>query len=217
MKPALVLFDLDGTIVDSMGVYAKKAAELISEHYGVPQEISEEMYLKTSGLPFLKQLEILFPANERNELVARSFEEWKGKIVKRLKVDGEAVYVIKSLRERGVLTAVSSNNLQEYVERIVRGSGVEVDYVLGWDGGTFMKGEPHVKYLERVSGLSRKDFVMVGDSPNDLKLAKSSGVEFIALERSFSRNDFLSIDPSVKVIKSLRELPQTIYGIRGDR
>ncbi len=206
MNPKLVLFDLDGTLVDSMGIYARKAAQLISEHYGVPESEARELYLKTSGLPFIKQLEILFPGDKKNKQVAEIFESWKKYVVKNLRIDPEGVEVIRHLSQRGILTAISSNNLQEYAEEIVRLSGAEPNYILGWDGRDFTKGRPHIEYLERETGIGRSNFLMVGDSPNDLKLAKDSGVNFIALLKEFPEEAFLSIDKDVRTIKNLREI-----------
>ena len=210
MAVGLVIFDLDGTLVDSMGVYAEKAGELINKHYGVSVDTAKELYLKTSGLPFLHQLELLFPGDERNQKVARAFEEWKGEVIKDLFIDRDALLVLRELRRMGYRTAVSSNNLQEYVEEIVARSGAKLDFVLGWDGGDFKKGESHVRFLERQTSLSRDSFLMVGDSPNDLKLAKSCGVRFVALLRSFPEESFTALDPDVITIKSIVELPSLL-------
>ena len=203
MRKRLLIFDFDGTLVDSMGIYARKAGELISEHYGLSKEEARKLYLKTSGLPFAEQLEILFPGDKRNEKVSRIFEEWKEEVLHHLKPFPEVEPLLRELKEKGYLIAVSSNNLQRYVQESVEGWKVRPHFVLGWDGGEFKKGEPHVRFLEKATSLPRESFLMVGDSPNDLKLARSSRIDFIALLRSFPEESFRSVDPSVKVIKSL--------------
>ncbi len=203
MRKRLLIFDFDGTLVDSMGIYARKAGELISEHYGLSKEEARELYLKTSGLPFAEQLEILFPGNGKNREVAETFERWKEKVLHDLKPFPEAEPLLRELKERGYLVAVSSNNLHMYVQESVKGWKVRPHFVLGWDGGEFKKGEPHVRFLEKATSLPRESFLIVGDSPNDLKLARSSGIDFVALLRGFPEESFRSVDPSVKVIKSL--------------
>ena len=45
----LIVFDFDGTLVDTMEAYAEKASELIEKFYGVPREKARKMYLETSG------------------------------------------------------------------------------------------------------------------------------------------------------------------------
>ncbi len=203
MRKRLLIFDFDGTLVDSMGIYAQKAGELISEHYGLGKEEAKKLYLKTSGLPFAEQLGILFPGDRRNSKVAEIFESWKEEVLHRLKPFPEVEPLLRELRDRGFLIAVSSNNLQRYVEESVKGWEVRPHFVLGWDGKEFKKGEPHVRFLEEATSLPRESFLMVGDSPNDLKLARSSGIDFIALLRSFPEESFRSVDPSVRTIRSL--------------
>ncbi len=207
MSVKVVIFDLDGTIVDSMHIYAEKAGELIEKYYGISREEAKRLYLKTSGLPFLEQLNVLFPdKKELNKEVSEEFENWKKEVIKELEVSEEAKEVIKELKKRGIITAVSSNNLKEYVEDMIRRSRAELDYILAWDGKDFKKGEPHISFLEKETRIPRKHFLMVGDSLNDLKLAKSSNIKFIALLTEFKEEDFKSIDSKVKTVKRLKEI-----------
>ncbi len=218
MPVRLVLFDLDGTLVNSMELYADKASELMAKYYRIRSSEARELYLKTSGLPFLEQLNLVFPDKKRlNQKVASEFEDWKKEIVRNLKIEPDGVEVLRSLRKRGTLTAISSNNLQEYVEEILRNSGAEADFVLGWDSGNFKKGEPHISFLETRTGLSRKHFLMVGDSPNDLRLSKNSGISFVALTRSFPPEVFRSMDRNVPTIDSLKELLNLIDSLPSQR
>ena len=71
----LVIFDLDGTLIESMEEYAELAADLIRQHYGWPAEKAKKEYLRTSGLPFRDQLEILFPGSPLNPKIAEKFEK----------------------------------------------------------------------------------------------------------------------------------------------
>ncbi len=207
MHTRLVLFDLDGTLVRSMELYAEKASELMNRYYRVEPSEGRELYLKTSGLPFLEQLNILFPdKGELNRKVAQHFENWKREIIKSLKLEREGVEVIDKLNSSGFITAVSSNNLQEYVEDIINRSGAKPHFVLGWDGKEFKKGEPHVSFLERETGIRREFFLMVGDSPNDLKLSKNCGIKFVALTSEFPPQAFKEIDSDVPTIENLTEL-----------
>lgn len=205
MKPGLVIFDLDGTLVDSMKVYSEKAAELISKYYGIPADRAKDLYLKTSGLPFIRQLDILFPGDERNEEVSRIFEEWKREVISEIKVEPEALQVIAELRRRGIKTAVSSNNLRKYVEAIFRNSE-RPDFILGWDGRGFTKGEPHIAHLEKITGLKRDSFLFVGDSPNDLKLMKSCGVPFLGITKEIPEEEFRKIDGNVTIVNRISEV-----------
>ena len=65
MNTQLLVFDLDGTLIDTMGDYADKAAALIRDHYGTPKDEARRRYFETSGVPFEQQLEQIFPGDDR--------------------------------------------------------------------------------------------------------------------------------------------------------
>jgi len=45
-NPKVVMFDLDGTLVDTMEHFADLAAELINQYYGVEWQLARRRYLK---------------------------------------------------------------------------------------------------------------------------------------------------------------------------
>ena len=203
MRKELIIFDFDGTLVDSMSLYAEKASDLISSYYDLDKATAKSLYLKTSGRPFIEQLNILFPGDKKNTKVANMLETWKASILHQLKPFPDVMPLFAELKNRGFLIAVSSNNLQNYVEKIVNSWEIKPNFVLGWDGKDFKKGEPHISYLEKVTSVNRDKFLMVGDSPHDLRIALTCKLDFVALLRGFPEESFKSILPSVKVIRSL--------------
>ena len=202
----VIVLDLDGTLVDSMGIYADRAAELIEENYQVTKVKARELYFQTSGLPFAEQLEVLFPNNPKNREVSEKFESWKRSILPNLKVERAGAELIEKLKQQGFLTAISSNNLLEYVVQIVKNGGAKPDFVLGWDGKEFKKGKPHIDYLEKNISIPRRQYLMLGDSPNDYRLAREAGVHFAALLREFPAEAFKKLDPSIPTLEKIEQL-----------
>ncbi len=190
------IFDFDGTLVDTMGILARKASLLINKHYGMDKEDASRAYLRTCGLPFRAQLELLFPSDPRNDSVSLEFEEWKNGIYgKRIPLRPKAEEILALLKEHDKRICISSNNLQEYVERVVVSWNVEFDLVLGWDGKGFRKGFPHFEKAKGTFGVSRDEMAFIGDSLNDLKLAGEYGIPFIAMGFTFPRVHFMKEDP----------------------
>src|ERR1051325_1960870 len=72
--PKVLLCDLDGTLIDSMPALADLATEVIEARYGTPRVLARELYLATCGLPFVKQLEEIFPDDPRNAAASAAFE-----------------------------------------------------------------------------------------------------------------------------------------------
>ena len=202
-----VVFDLDGTLIDTMQGYAEKAAALIAETYSVDRAWARRRYMETSGLPFVKQLEILFPGHAANYAVAQRFEAWKATFLPaHSSLRGEVASFLQRLREQGVAVAVSSNNLARYVREIT--SRWPIDVALGFDADQGLhKGEPHFRWIEARFSISRHEMVFVGDSPNDASIAREAKVRFIAvLTGAFDRSEFVVRNPECSVVENLLEL-----------
>jgi phosphoglycolate phosphatase-like HAD superfamily hydrolase len=165
-----------------------------------------ELYWQTAGLAFRDQIEALFPSNPANSIVAQEFERWKAQVIKDVIVGDEAKTVIRELKKRGIIVAVSSNNLEKYVREVFLRSDVKPDFVLGFREDGFKKGEPHFRYIEEKTGINRKEFLFVGDSLRDLMIAQQTNVAFLALEGRFKKEDFQEILPSVQTITAIRKV-----------
>src|ERR1700742_4647011 len=64
--PRAVLFDLDGTLIDTMQVFADVAADVMVRHHALDRTAARTAYLATSGIPFFQQLEKIVPGDASN-------------------------------------------------------------------------------------------------------------------------------------------------------
>lgn len=210
-KKKVVVFDFDGTIVDSMGAFAEIAGQVMPRHFPVDIDAAKRLYLETSGVPFFEQLEIIFPGNPANTIASKEFEETKLKGYFREPLFGDAEETIRHLKKNGLKVIVSSNNFQHLVDRYVGETGIKFDMVLGFKDG-FSKGEDHFAHIEKCLGVKREEMVFVGDSLKDGERAHSSGIGFIGKEGIFSKMDFKNKFPGVKVISGLSDLKKIFGG-----
>jgi len=204
--PRLLVFDLDGTLVPTMEDYADKAASLMEAAFGTPFIQARADYFRTSGLPFEQQLRLLYPDHGDTDAVADHFEAWKDEYLLGIALLPETAALLREWQAGGRRIAISSNNLDHYVGRMA--AGWPVDFALGYRPGEgYGKGEPHFRLLETETGLSRRDMLFVGDSPNDARIAEACGVPFRALlTPAFTATDFQAAVPDVTMIGSLVEL-----------
>ena len=206
---SLCVFDFDGTLVDSMSVFADIAGRLIEKFYSIPHAQARQLYLDTSGVPFFEQLETLFPADFRNAECALAFEEEKKQSYFEQPLIEGADEVLKTLKDRGVQIAISSNNYQKLVKQFVQKRGLVCDYVLGYEPD-FAKGKPHFDFLKQTLSLDNQDIVFVGDSLKDGEKAMDCSIDFVVKTGTFSKKDFLKNFPKAAVIQSLNELIHVI-------
>ena len=114
-----IVFDFDGTLVDTMQIFADVASRLIFEHYGLDKDAARQKYFETSGLPFCKQIEIIFPGHSSNEKVASTYEVEKIEATSDIIMDRETQ-----------ISAVVSETTKELLERHVRATGVKKGYLV---------------------------------------------------------------------------------------
>lgn len=204
-KKKVVVFDFDGTIVNSMESFADIAAEVMPKYLPISAEVARLRYLETSGIPFFEQLETLFPGNPANSAAAMEFEASKIEGYFDEPIFEDAVETVKHLKEKGIKVVVSSNNFQHLVERFVSEAEMEFDMVLGYKDG-FAKGAAHFTHVENVFGAKRDEIAFVGDSLKDGERALGHGVSFIGKEGIFTREDFREKFPEARTITNLSEL-----------
>ncbi len=201
----VVMFDFDGTIVDSMSAFADIASEVMPKYYSVTKNDARRMYIETSGVPFFQQLEQLFPNNPQNSAAADEFEKTKLKDYLEKGAFEDVASTIDTLRRNGITTVVSSNNFQELVDAHVEKIGIKFDIVLGFKPN-FAKGKDHFDHIEQKLGTNPDEIIFVGDSIKDGERALSCGVNFIGKEGTFPAERFKKTFPEAGVISSISEL-----------
>ena len=206
MKTRALLFDFDGTLVDTMEGFADIAGEVIHQfHPEISFEEARRRYLETSGVPFFQQLEIILPGDPANSKKAAIFEETKKEGFFRSTFSEEVRFVITQLRERGILVGVSSNNFQYLIKQFIEREGLQFDIVLGFKDG-FEKGKHHFEYVLHHFQLKKDELTFVGDSLKDAEKAISNDISFIGLCGTFTKEQFLDKYPDIITINSLQEL-----------
>jgi len=200
-----VIFDFDGTIVNSMDNLADIAAEVIYSNFGLSKEMARELYLKTSGLPFYQQIEIIFPGNSKNKRVVENFETIKKRDFESHLLYDDAEETLIYLKSKGYITVVSSNNFQDIIEEYLKRHNIEFDSILGFGNG-LAKGSSHIDYLISKFGLKREEILMVGDSLKDGELALDNGIGFIGKTGINTKQNFIDSFTDIRVIESLIDI-----------
>lgn len=206
-QPEVIMFDLDGTLIDTMFAFADLAAEVMKRFFEDAPEQARRRYLATSGIPFRQQLEVIHPDDERNDGAANEFERRKRLICDSTPLDSTTRAALFELRRRGIKLVVSSNTAQHFVDEFVARERVPFDLALGFDDSRDLaKGEPHVKRTTCTLGVCRDDILFVGDSLKDGELAARAGVNFVGRVGTFDADQFTARFEGVNTVSSIAEL-----------
>jgi phosphoglycolate phosphatase-like HAD superfamily hydrolase len=182
--------------------------------YGTPRVLARELYLATCGLPFVRQLEEIYPGDRRNAAATAEFEGRKPARCASIVMPPETRRALERMRTRGARIAVSSNNGVENVASFARGTDFKFDLVLGFGGG-LAKGRPHLDKTAAVFGVGRQEMLFVGDSLHDGEIAEQEGVPFVAVASTFSPERFMLRFPQVPVLRRFAALPELFSSSSG--
>ena len=169
----MIVFDLDGTLLDDMGPVSVIAGQVLNEAFGTPRPKAEVDYLRTTGKPFELQVRELYPeATPFEQLTAtRKFHEAKVKgAYAHATFFPEVPRLLKTLDRQGYVQVVSTGGEREMAELLLEreGLGFFFEEVQGAGQGTK---EAHLRaYRARWPDLP---MVLVGDSRFDMEVAQT--------------------------------------------
>jgi len=213
--PRVVMFDLDGTLVDTMQIFAGVASRILACHAGLQIERACSLYLETSGIPFWEQLEIIVPDHPNKEHMASMFESEKIAATSDVVMSRPTCAALQTLRMHGISFGISSNNYQRNVQRFAALSEIEFEFALGCTPA-MRKGRPHMDYVTEHFQCRPQDIVFVGDSHSDARMAYECGMRFIAVLTSFTRESFRERFLNVPCVDTVSCLPR-LFGLTGSR
>ncbi len=189
MKYEAVLFDLDGTLTNTLGDLANSVNFALRE-FGFPERTLEEVKsFVGNGVRRLIYLSV--PENtdeETSESCLSVFKKYykRHSLVETKPYDG-IISMLESLKKQGIKTAVVTNKMHEAAEDIVRiFFGGLIDITLGQVDGVAQKPQPDGIYhvLEKL-GVPKEKAVYVGDSEVDCLTAKNAGITCIGVSWGF--------------------------------
>lgn len=202
-----VLFDWDGTLLDSYSAGADCFARVFTE-LGVP--FSADRFATTYS-PDWYQVYRAFGLEEARWAEAdRLWRKFYAEHAPELLLDAEEV--LNVLRAQGlalgIITTGHRGRVQGELDRLRLSNFFDV-VVCGDDCANV---KPHPEGIERALaalGLRPAQAVFVGDSPEDEGMARAAGVRFIGIESLYPTSRLLA-GSGAQVIHSLAELPQAL-------
>ena len=195
MKYRLALFDMDGTILDTLEDLTD-ATNVIMEKYGYPTHgIDAVRGFVGNGLR--KLIERATPADTDAAKIDAMLADFKVYYAdhcadKTRPYDGVREMIAR-LRAKGILTAVVSNKVDEGVQELVKEYFPGLfDLAVGERPDVKPKPAPDMVFsaLERM-GVDIRDAVFIGDSDVDLKTAQNAGIDGIFVDWGFRTPEVL--------------------------
>ena len=220
-KIKLIIFDLDGTLADTLWEI-RDAMNAALGAYGLPTVNYSAVKRGINNGPRNLCLALLPESHSKDEafvdeFLARYHEEY-GKIYEKTKKTYDGIAdAVRCLAARGYKLAVLSNKQDEYVKKMTAGffPGGEFSAARGSDG-VLKKPDPALTFelIHSIDPeLTPECCVLVGDSDVDVKTAHNAGMICVGASWGYRGRDVLEENHADIVIDSPEELT-AVFGSR---
>lgn len=216
MKKRLVIFDLDGTLLNTIADLAVATNEALRA-MGYPTH-AEEVIQTFVGNGVSKLLERSMPLDKRTEeniaLVRRHFMAYYDQHNADLSTPYPGISeMLSRLQEGGVMLAVASNKYQSATEKLIAHYFPHINFVcvLGQRQGIPVKPSPDIVHeIMEKANVSRSDTLYVGDSGVDMQTACNAGIDSVAVSWGFRPRAELEAFRTLAIIDKAEDLKNWI-------
>jgi phosphoglycolate phosphatase len=204
-----VLFDLDGTLVDSIPFLLECFTGAVRDVLG--HDVHEDRVRPLVGLPLRMMFERFEPALS-DELADACFKAYRTAylpcVLERSPLFPDALAVLDELARHNVALAVVTGKTIEGARRVLEPLGVAHRFgaLVGADHGGRPKPSPDgALFAAELLGIAPEETIVVGDSLLDVEMALAAGMTAVGVATGTASRDELAARAHL-VVDSLSEL-----------
>ena len=199
METFLLVFDLDGTLIDSAPDLRAALNEMLRERGRAPLSLAQVRQMIGDGAAALVARALAAsgadPAAAADAL-PRFLQLYEADAVRLTRPYPGVPETLAALRRRGYRTAICTNKPQHATHTVLEGLGLLAlfDGIAGGDRFAVKKPDPgHLLGLIGALGGAPDRAVMIGDGENDAAAAHGAGVPLVLMRYGYARVDPASL------------------------
>jgi phosphoglycolate phosphatase len=212
-----VLWDLDGTLTDSVRFVVDTANRVIEAHGGT--SLAFDRVGAMTGLPLSEVFALVWP-DLTPETLRGYVQEYRDiydrEVIPATRLYRGACATLHASHAAGLRQATVTGKRAEDCERILRGLRIkdEIDAYLGGNSVAKHKPDPDLALAaaERL-GMTPDDCVVVGDAPADIGMARAARMRSVQVTWGYSRTKLQEADLLVRTWPELRRTVLALAGI----
>lgn len=214
-RPAALLFDLDGTLIDSIQLIIESVEHAFSGRSGRAPSRAE--WMAGIGTPLFAQLREFATDDADLVRLTDAYRAYQRQHHDRLTRCFQGIPdVLAELRGAGHPMGVVTSKADEIARRGLAHVGLLdlMDVLIGADSSTRHKPDPEPVHLALAAlGYAPSEAIFVGDAPFDLAAGRAAGVRTIAVTwGAFSREQLAAWEPHA-IVDRIEELPGAIRAL----
>ncbi len=214
--PKCLIFDLDGTLVDSFADIAT-ALNLTRAHFGLPNLSRAEVTRHVgSGSAYL--VDALVPLTDLQAARGGGAEAYEFYLARyqEYALDQTRLYAgVDAVLQKyaGRLLAIVTNKTEALAEHVLQGMGIRAPFqrVVGGDSLECKKPDPRpIQHVLEAFSVRPESAVMIGDGLHDIEAGRAAGLPTVGLTTGVATRAELEGAGADHVLDSLEQLPGLI-------
>lgn len=207
---SLIIFDWDGTLMDSVGLIVD-AMRYAAEKHGLT--VTDEATKSIIGIALVDAFPMLFPndSDKYDELLA-TYSEYYVKHCDNDKLFDGIKELIQDLHAQGKTLAIATGKKRKGLQRVLPNSGIQAFFTLTKTADE-TAGKPNPLMLEQIlveTGTRIEDAVFIGDSIHDIRMANAIQMDSIAVSYGCEKADVLAKEHPTRLVATINELKQQL-------
>lgn len=179
-----VLFDVDGTLVESNDAHARAWVRAFAEHGIIVDLAHVRRCIGMGGDKLMPEVSGLEEDSRRGSAIAgRRGEIFSQDFLPALKPFDGAAALVAAVKARGLTAVAASSAKKDELKALLSLAGAEalMDAATSSDDAAESKPDPDIiRAALKCAKVSPSEAVMIGDTPYDVEAAQRAGVEVIA-------------------------------------
>jgi pyrophosphatase PpaX len=214
-RPYAILFDLDGTLIDSIGLLLACMRHAFEGRSRAPTDAE---WIATLGTPLRKQLAAYIDTDEEIEAVTSKYRTFQRERHDQHTADYPGVReTLAELHRRGHPMGVVTSKSNEMMDRGLQWLGAleMMQTRIGMNSCEIHKPDPFpVRLALQELGYEPHEALFIGDSPHDINAGNGAGVISVAaLWGPFTRQELEPSEPRY-FLERIEDLPALVEALQ---
>jgi phosphoglycolate phosphatase len=207
MRPFTIVFDLDGTLVDTAPDLVATLNLVLVREGLLPVAYGDARLMVGGGVRMMVERGVkasgrLLPASQIDRLVKDFIAHYAAHIAVHSQPFNGVEATLDQLVESGCHLAVCTNKLEWLSLRLLDVLNLRPRFRAICGADTFGVSKPNPTILNRT--------IMIGDSSTDIATARAASIPVIAVDFGYTDIPVAQLKPD-RVVRTFSELPETIF------
>lgn len=212
LEPPLraVIFDLDGTLVDSVELIIASFEYATQKVLG--KSLPREIMIANVGKPLREQMEII--DRDRAEDLVAAYREFNHREHDRmLRLYSGVTSLLERLQRAGIRVGLVTSKSRPVTEMAFETTGIEAFLDAVVCAHEAARDKPHpdpILYCLELLGVSPGEACYIGDSPYDIQAAKAAGVRSVGVTWGVFSTEVLRSQNPDRLVRSVEDLGRVL-------